>query len=101
MAPALITPEYRLLAELEAAFDQLIEGLEALVSTYAEAPGAAWAMDQEDAGADWLRRALLDFWYQDGQDGRATRSYVGLVAADEALMARVREANAAKADFAA
>lgn len=101
MAPAPITPEYRLLAELEAAFDRLIERLEVLVSTHAQAPGATWAMDQEDAGADWLRRALLDFWYQDGQDGRATRSHVGLVAADEALMARVREANAAKADFAA
>ncbi len=96
-----MAPEYRLLAELEAAFDQLIERLEALVSTYAEAPGAAWAMDQQDAEADWLRRALLDFWYQDGQDGRATRSYVGLVAADETLISAVREANAAKSAFAA
>ncbi|WP_355661008.1 DNA replication terminus site-binding protein [Halomonas salifodinae] len=101
MAPALITPEYRLLAELEAAFDQLIERLEALVSAYAQAPGPAWAMGEATADADWLRRALLDFWYQDGQDGRATRSYVGLVAADDALMARVQEANAAKATFAA
>ncbi|WP_431023478.1 DNA replication terminus site-binding protein [Halomonas sp. H5] len=100
-----MAPEYRLLAELEAAFDQVIERLEALVSTYAEAPGAAWAMGEGEvspqADADWLRRALLDFWYQDGQDGRATRSYVGLVAADETLISAVREANAAKSAFAA
>lgn len=93
--------QYRLLAELEASFDHLIEHTETLLEIYASAPREAWALDTPRPDSDWLRRALLDFWYQDGQDGRATRSYVGLIAADEALLAAVANANAAKNDFAA
>ncbi|MBA2778957.1 DNA replication terminus site-binding protein [Billgrantia kenyensis] len=96
MAPA---PTYRLLAELEAAFDDLIERTEALLAAYAASPAEAWAF-QAEASSEWLRRALLDFWYTDGQDGRATRSHVGLIAADDSLMSRVAEVNAAKAVFA-
>ncbi|SDJ64609.1 DNA replication terminus site-binding protein [Billgrantia gudaonensis] len=93
-------PEYRLLAELEAAFDTLIENTEALLAAYARSPGEAWAF-QAEATTEWLRQALLDFWYQDGQDGRVTRSHVGLVAADDALLERVAAVNVAKAEFAA
>ncbi len=96
-APA---PTYRLLAELEAAFDTLIERSEALLDAYAASPAEAWAF-QADASPEWLRRALLDFWYADGQDGRVTRSHVGLVAATPALLDQVARVNAAKADFAA
>ncbi|MDI5932706.1 DNA replication terminus site-binding protein [Halomonas kalidii] len=99
--PGLLKPEYRLLAEVEAAFDALILRTEALLGAYHQAPGASWAFGAEPASEPWLRRALLDFWYHDGQDGRATRAHVGLVAAGEALLARVAEANAAKAAFAA
>ncbi|MFC3283218.1 DNA replication terminus site-binding protein [Litchfieldella rifensis] len=94
-------PAYRLLAELEAAFDEVIERIEALAAHYREHCGAAWALHNATPSADWLRAALLDFWYQDGQDGRATRTYVGLVAADEHLLDHVASVNAAKADFAA
>lgn len=97
LAPA---PTYRLLAELEVAFDRLIECTEALLEVYAASPAEAWAF-QAEASTDWLRRALLDFWYTDGQDGRATRSHVGLVAADEPLLTKVAGVNAAKAEFAA
>ncbi|MCE8018892.1 DNA replication terminus site-binding protein [Halomonas sp. MCCC 1A11036] len=96
MAPA---PTYRLLAELELAFDRLIESTEALLEAYVASPYEAWAF-QAEASTEWLRRALLDFWYTDGQDGRATRSHVGLIAADDILMARVAEVNATKAEFA-
>lgn len=96
LAPA---PTYRLLAELELAFDRLIESTEALLEAYAASPSEAWAF-QAEASTEWLRRALLDFWYTDGQDGRATRSHVGLIAADDILMARVAEVNATKAEFA-
>nr|WP_275298074.1 DNA replication terminus site-binding protein [Halomonas campisalis] len=90
-----------MLAELEAAFDALIARTEALLAAFERAPCEAWAFDASTADAAWLRRALLDFWYQDGQDGRATNSHVGLVAADEALLAHVAEVNVAKAEFAA
>jgi hypothetical protein len=92
--------EYRLLAELETAFDTLIARSEALLAAYDASPGEAWAFAAPCADAAWLRRALLDFWYEEGQDGRATRSHVGLVAADDALLAQVAEVNAAKAAFA-
>lgn len=92
--------QYRLLAELEAAFDHMIERIESLLDVYATTAGNAWALDWPHADSHWLRRALLDFWYQDGQDGRATRSYVGLIAADAALLAEVAKVNAAKAAFA-
>ncbi|WP_240609979.1 DNA replication terminus site-binding protein [Billgrantia endophytica] len=96
LAPA---PTYRLLAELEAAFDILIERCEELLEAYGESPAEAWAF-QADASEAWLRQALLDFWYQDGQDGRATHSHVGLVAADDILMTKAAEVNLAKATFA-
>lgn len=92
--------QYRLLAELEAAFDHMIERIEALLEVYAVNPGAAWALDRPHADGAWLRRALFDFWYQDGQDGRATHSYIGLIAADEALLDEVAKVNVAKAGFA-
>ncbi|GAA0631152.1 hypothetical protein GCM10009016_21600 [Halomonas beimenensis] len=93
-------PEYRLLAELEAAYDRLVEEAEALVSAWRESGAQAWAFEAEHADADWLHRALLDFWYQDGQDGRSTRSHVGLVAAPARVMAGAEAVNAAKRAFA-
>lgn len=97
--PQLFKPEYRLLAELEAAFDVLIERVEALCVVYRDAPSAAWALHTPTPDAEWLRRVLLDFWYQDGQDGRATRSHIALIAASETLLAEVAQVNAAKAEF--
>ncbi len=93
--------QYRLLAELEAAFDRLVERVEALIAVYERAPRQAWALEERHPDSAWLRRVLLDFWYQDGQDGRATRSYVALIAADEALLEAVASVNQAKAEFAA
>ncbi len=93
-------PTYRLLAELELAFDRTIESIEALAVHYRQSPGAAWALHSPTPDADWLRSALLDFWYQDGQDGRVTRSYVGLIAADASLLEHVAAVNSAKAHFA-
>ena len=92
--------QYRLLAELEAKFDYLIEHTEALLDVYSSRPRDIWVLDQQSIKGDWLRRALLDFWYQDGQDGRATRSYIALVAADDGLLEAVSKTNAAKSDLA-
>lgn len=104
--PSSQRPEYRLLAELEAAFDALVETTAAVAEAYARAPGACWIFGEPEPvegerAAAWLREALQDVWYQDGQDGRATRAYIGLVAADDEVMEAVAAANAAKAAFAA
>ncbi|WP_458525822.1 DNA replication terminus site-binding protein [Onishia taeanensis] len=104
--------QYRLLAELEAAFDTIIDRIEALVHHYREKNRVlsreqgpekradAWALHHPTPDADWLRSALLDFWYQDGQDGRVTRSYIGLIAADARMLEQVAEVNQAKDAFA-
>ncbi len=94
-------PEYRLLAELEQHFDRLVEQTDQLVSTWQASGASAWSFESPTADAAWLRQVLLDVWYQDGQDGRATRSHVGLVAADEAVMESVARVNATKKAFAA
>ncbi|WP_046078533.1 DNA replication terminus site-binding protein [Halomonas sp. HG01] len=93
-------PEYQLLARLEAAFDGLVEASETLVNTWRHEGGQAWAFGREEADAAWLHEALLDVWYQDGQDGRSTRSHVGLVAATPAVMEAARRVNDTKQAFA-
>jgi len=93
--------QYRLLAELESDFDQLIGAVEHLATTYAERPTPAWALGESSVDAQWLRRALTDFWYQDGQDGRETRNYIGVIAAGPTLMDAVLAVNHAKARFGA
>ncbi|WP_027349674.1 hypothetical protein [Halotalea alkalilenta] len=96
-----LTPEYRLLAELEHAFDHLIEQSLELAAAFASAGLPSWQLEPTQSPEAWLRAALTDFWYQDGQDGRATRSYVGLIAADAALLQRVEAVNARKDAFGA
>ncbi|MGM0926561.1 MAG: DNA replication terminus site-binding protein [Pseudomonadota bacterium] len=105
-APQNQPPEYRLLAELEAVFDAMIERTAEVADAYARAPGACWIFGEPEPveqarGEEWLRGALQDVWYQDGQDGRATRAHIGLVAASESVMEAVAAANTAKAEFAA
>lgn len=46
-----------------------------------------------------LDAVFQDYWYQDGQDGRETRSYIGVIMADEALLAHAHALNAAKDAF--
>lgn len=93
-------PEYRRLAELDGAFDGVVERIETLVEAWDATGYPAWAFDGAAANRDWLRQALLDLWYQDGQDGRATHSHIGLVAAPAPVIEKVEAVNAAKETFA-
>lgn len=92
--------QYRLLAELESDFDRLIEAVEQLATAYANHPTPAWALGETAVDAQWLSRALTDFWYQDGQDGRETRNYIGVIVAGPAVMDAVQTVNLGKAQFA-
>ncbi|MDH4573009.1 DNA replication terminus site-binding protein [Salinicola acroporae] len=93
--------QYRLLAELESDFDHLIDAVEHLATAYAGDPTPAWALGDSVVDASWLRHALTDFWYQDGQDGRETRNYIGVIVAGPVIMEAVEAVNHAKAGFAA
>jgi hypothetical protein len=101
MTSSVQRPAYRLLAELEAAYDRLVESTEHLYVSWQRNPGELWSLNPEPATNVWLRDALLDYWYQDGQDGRATRSHVGLVAARPEVMEAIEPVNQAKTAFAA
>ncbi|WP_277811006.1 DNA replication terminus site-binding protein [Chromohalobacter canadensis] len=93
--------QYHLLARLEHDFDHVVETCEALMGHVEHAPPKGWVLGEIPFNIAWLRHALLDFWYQDGQDGRATRNYIGLIAADSTLLAYVADINHAKQTFAA
>ncbi|MBZ5487944.1 DNA replication terminus site-binding protein [Halomonas aquamarina] len=88
---------YRLLYELDERFDRLIASIEAALSLYEQQSPLTWAFHQPVVATDWLRKALLDMWHQEGQDGRETRNYVGVIAASEALMEAIVCINQAKA----
>ncbi|MGJ8524620.1 hypothetical protein LMG33818_000328 [Halomonadaceae bacterium LMG 33818] len=90
--------EYQLLAAMEHAFDHVVEASLALVDAYDPTRFPLWTLRDQGMidpamAKEWLMQALTDYWYQDGQDGRTTRPYIGLIAGDETLMARVREVN--------
>lgn len=93
-------PQYRWMAELEKAFDDIIDATRALVAHARKHQAPVWAFNAE-ASIDWLERALTDYWYQDGQDGRVTSDYVGVVVADEAMIEQAAMINRQKDTFAA
>lgn len=91
--------DYRLLHRLEGCFDEVLIALEQVSAQFAAGSGNAWALHDPAPNADWLHTALLDMWHEPEQDGRETRNYVGLIAADETLIRAVTRANAAKNAF--
>lgn len=78
------------------AFDDLLDSIRQLCDTYRAECQDAWAKDAPTPDADWLWDVLTDFWYEDGQDGRSTRAYVGLVAASPVMLDAVRHVNRKK-----
>ncbi|GAA3895387.1 hypothetical protein GCM10022228_03050 [Halomonas cibimaris] len=91
--------DYQLLYRLDSAFDDVLAALEAVNEQARLCPPGYWALDTPGAGGDWLHAALFDMWHTPGQDGRQTRNYIGLVAANDALLDAVIRANAAKSRF--
>lgn len=89
-------PEYQLMAIIEAAFDEQISAAEQVITAVAEENSPLWRLDGGHADLDWLRLALQDVWYQDGQDGRVTRPYLGVVAAGPQVIQAVGALNLAK-----
>ncbi|MDR5898451.1 DNA replication terminus site-binding protein [Halomonas vilamensis] len=90
---------YQLQHQLDTRFDAVLDALEAVVARFDERAPAVWAFDEPTPNTDWLRRALFDMWHEEGQDGRETRNYIGLIAADDALIDAVMAANQAKNDI--
>lgn len=90
-------------ASLERSFDALCDAIDALCQHVERHPPCVWRPHADAAApieaAAWLRQALTDLWYHDGQDGRTTRNYIGVVAANDALIALVDAVNRHKDAF--
>lgn len=90
---------YHLLLQLEQQFDYLLETIEAAVSLYEQQQPASWVFHQMTPNCHWLREALFDMWHEQDQDGRETRNYIAIVAANDKLLTAVSAVNQAKASF--
>ena len=90
---------YHVLLQLEQQFDHLLETIEAAVSLYEQQRPATWVFNQATPSRDWLRKALLDMWHEHGQDGRETRNYIAVVAANHELISAIDKVNQAKTSF--
>lgn len=90
---------YQVLLQLEQQFDHLLETIEAAVSLYEQQLPATWVFHQSPPANDWLRKALFDMWHEQDQDGRETRNYIAIVAANDELLAAIGAVNQAKANF--
>jgi len=86
---------YRLLHELDAHFDQLTAAIHRAATLYETSTPPTWHLEGT-SDPHWLRNALLDMWHQQDQDGRETRNYIALIAADEPLMDAFNAVNTVK-----
>lgn len=92
-------PTYHLLHELDARFDDLMGAIDHAATYYEQQQAATWHFQPYPGGRFWLRQALLDMWHQQGQDGRETRNYIALIAADDELLEMFTAVNRAKAQI--
>ncbi|UYO74362.1 DNA replication terminus site-binding protein [Halomonas qinghailakensis] len=88
---------YHLLHELDTHFDQLVATIEQAAALYEAHQPPTWRFQHASSNSFWLREALLDMWHQQGQDGRETRNYIAVIAADTALIDACHHINHAKA----
>lgn len=89
-------PLYQLLHELDVHFDQLITAISRAASIYEQQRPPTWRFHQSTEDPTWLRQALLDMWHQQGQDGRETRNYIAIIAAEDELQAAFQDINQVK-----
>lgn len=84
--------------DLASYYDQVVEQTRRLQTLLQQEHPKLWMMDSEQP-LQALLRSLRDFWYRDGQDGRETTPYYGLIAGSESLLEQVQRLNDRKAQF--
>jgi hypothetical protein len=86
-------------------FDTLVKQTHILSTSLRASKPALWLplteleIDQGISPIDKACASLQDFWYQDGQDGRETRSCFGLIPANDAQIAMALAINKEKETF--
>lgn len=96
-----MTTHYRLLSQLDSCFELLVNSLVSLGELIEEADLPCWMMgcESDAASRERLLYALQDLWYLDGQDGRVTRSYPGLVVCNASIWEQLGSVNYCKVTF--
>jgi len=96
-----MSTHYRLLSQLDSSFELLVNSLANLTELLDEASLPCWMLgsETEATSRSALAYALQDLWYLDGQDGRVTRSYPGLVVCNEAIWQQLGSVNYCKVTF--
>lgn len=90
------------ISELVDLFDQLLKASHEVSTTIQQSNTSMWVPLTENEQAQTLspkRKAgevFEDYWYQDGQDGRETRSSFGLIPADDNLLSLGHNVNELK-----
>lgn len=96
-----MTTHYRLLSQLASSFELLVNSLAKLTEMLNKAALPCWMLgcETEAASRVALTYALQDLWYLEGQDGRVTRSYPGLVVCNAAIWQQLGSVNYCKVAF--
>lgn len=96
-----MSTHYRLLSQLDSCFEMLVNSLQTLRELLQEEQGACWMLGSDSAkqSRQMLQDCLQDIWYLDGQDGRVTRSYPGLVACSSETWEQLGSVNYCKLTF--
>ncbi|WP_447556484.1 DNA replication terminus site-binding protein [Vreelandella sp. EE22] len=92
---------YHLFYELDALFDALMDAIDKAATRYEESSPLTWQLESSVHDSSWFRQALMDMWHVEGQDGRETRNYIAVIAADENLLVAVTAVNQAKSAISA
>lgn len=92
-------------ADLVATFDQLVVTTGELCDSIRTSHEGIWlplSQEEQSQGIRQIDKActmFMDFWYQDGQDGRETRSCFGFIAVNEATLKLANKVNDLKDTF--
>jgi hypothetical protein len=79
-------------------FETLVVQLDQLSRSYEQTPQPMWSL-WGSGDHVWLRDALLDIWYEDGQPGSSSHAHVGLVGASPKQIELAHRVNIAKSLF--
>jgi len=88
--------------DLITTFDQLVSATDALCQSLKSSHQGIWLPLSDDEQAqsisaiDKACQLIQDFWYQDGQDGRETRSCFGFIAVDDGTIELAKHVNTLK-----
>ncbi|GGY41146.1 hypothetical protein GCM10011297_12690 [Bacterioplanes sanyensis] len=86
-----------MIQDIVAHYDQLISDLQCLCRSLQQHPPRHWLLGHEpDQALGTICQALQDVWYQQGQDGRVTRTDIGLMAVSPAQFEHCQQVNDSK-----